>query len=66
MRSRLEAHLRRVQGKHKDGQALLVVHGGIMRFMQSLDNGELVLESPENLAIVSFNVARMLQTLEQS
>jgi len=58
---RVVAFLTEINQKHSSGEALIVTHGGIIRILHSLHNGEPITGEVENLSLHTFDLDKILK-----
>ncbi len=61
VKKRLYEFLKKISGKHKDYEALIITHGGIIRVLNFLETGEVIYETEKHLALVQIDVDRILK-----
>lgn len=61
VKTRVVDFLKTLDGKHADNEVLLVTHGGIIRLLQWLEQGELVNETEKHVSIMTLDVSKMLK-----
>lgn len=60
VKKRIVAFCQKINGKHKDHEALIVTHGGIIRVFHLLESGEHLLDEIEHIFLLSFDVDKIL------
>lgn len=60
VKKRLISFLKKIKGKHKDNEVLIVTHGGIIRFFYLLDQGEVPYETEKHISFISFDLDKIL------
>lgn len=61
VKKRLIYFLKRLNGKHKDYETLIVTHGGIIRVLHFLESGEAIYETAENLKLLIIDTNKILE-----
>lgn len=59
-KKRVTSFLKQINGKHKDGEALIVTHGGIIRLLHLLEYKNELLDEIENASIHSVDLDKIL------
>lgn len=62
VRERLLGFLNEVKERHKNKEVLFVTHGGIIRMLYLLENGQMVDESEKHVSFVEIDLNRILQS----
>jgi len=59
-KKRVLGFLKQIHGKHKDHEALIVTHGGIIRVLHLLETGETTQEDIEHISPHTFDLNKIL------
>lgn len=60
VKKRLMAFLKKINGKHADDEALIITHGGIIRFFHLFHNGEIPYETEKHISPLQFDLDKIL------
>lgn len=60
VKKRLLSFFKKINGKHKDNEVLIITHGGIIRFFYLLDQGEVPYETEKHISFISFDLDKIL------
>lgn len=68
VKSRLIKFLKKIHGEHKDFEALIVTHGGIIRTLHLLERGMVVdvEQAVENASLLTFDIGKIIKRHESS
>jgi broad specificity phosphatase PhoE len=58
--NRLRAFMIRIEDNHKDGEVLVVTHGGVIRVLNFLESKQRVYETEKNANILVFDTTKIL------
>lgn len=61
VKKRLLSFFREINGKYKDNEALIITHGGIIRFFYLLDKGEVPYETEKHISVLTFDLDQILR-----
>lgn len=61
VKKRLLAFFKEINNKHSDQQALLITHGGIIRLINLLEQGEVVYETGKHVSLLTFDLDKILK-----
>lgn len=61
VKKRLTAFLKKINGKHADDEALIITHGGIIRFFHLFHNGEIPYETEKHISPLQFDLDKILK-----
>lgn len=61
VKKRLMTFFRKINGKHQDFEALIITHGGIIRFFYLFDQGEIPYETEKHISPLTFDLDRILK-----
>lgn len=64
VKKRLLKFLRKINGKHKDYEALIITHGGIIRVLHLLEGGKVVYKTKKHLVLLTFEIDTILKNHE--
>lgn len=62
-KKRVTSFLRKVNSKHKDGEVLIVTHGGILRLVHLLEHNKELLDEIENASIHIVDLRKILKDI---
>lgn len=60
-KKRIVSFLKSIEGKYKDGEVLIVTHGGIIRLLHLLEHGKELLDEIENASIHTIDLGKILK-----
>lgn len=63
VKKRLIEFLKKINGKHKDYEALMITHGGIIRTLHFLEHNEAVYETEKHLSLLTIDTDKFLRDL---
>ena len=61
VKERLIYFLKRLNGKHKDYETLIVTHGGVIRLLHFLEYGEAIYETEKHLKLLIIDTNKILK-----
>lgn len=61
VKKRLLSFFKKINGKYKDNEVLLITHGGIIRFFYLLDKGEVPYETEKHISVLTFDLDKILR-----
>lgn len=61
VKKRLIYFLKKLNGKHKDYETLIVTHGGVIRLLHFLEHGEIVYETTKHVSLLEFNLDKIVK-----
>src|SRR5258708_39687121 len=61
VKKRVLKFLRRIDGKYKDHEVLIITHGGIIRLLHLLEHGAPQEGEVENVSVVEVDVSKILK-----
>jgi broad specificity phosphatase PhoE len=60
VKKRIIKFLREINHRHDEYGALLVTHGGVIRFLNWLERGEISFETEEHVSLLSFDLEKIM------
>ncbi len=61
VKNRLITFLKKINGKHQDFEALIITHGGMIRFFHLFHNGEVPYETEKHILLLTFDLDKILK-----
>ena len=61
VKKRVLEFLKEINGQHKDYEALMITHGGIIRILRFLEGGKVTLDDIENTSLHIFDLNKILK-----
>lgn len=65
VKERVVAFLKKFNNRHVDYEALVVTHGGIIRLLHLLEQGEAIYETEKNVTLLTFDVDKILNNYKK-
>lgn len=61
VKKRLMKFFKKINGKYQDFEALIITHGGIIRFFYLFDQGEIPYETEQHASLLTFDLNKILK-----
>ncbi len=61
VKKRLLAFFKEINNKHSDQEVLLITHGGMIRLINLLEQGEVVYETEKHVSLLTFDLDKILK-----
>lgn len=61
VKKRVIAFLKKIKNKHKDNEALIITHGGIIRLLYLLEQKKVVDETEKHVSLLTFDLDKILK-----
>lgn len=61
VKKRLLAFFKEINNKHSDQEVLLITHGGMIRLINLLEQGEVVYETAQHVSLLTFDIDKILK-----
>lgn len=65
VKKRIIAFLKKINGRHKNHEVLIVTHGGIIRLLHLLEHGNQILDDIANISLHTFDLDKIISNLKQ-
>ena len=65
VKKRLLPFFKKINAKHENNEALIVTHGGMIRLINLLEQGESVYETEKHVSLLTFNLDKILKNSQK-